>query len=202
MSSKGIHVHDNVIEFYDDEGSHRVAIVRPSALAEDVYIELPLTSGTAATETYVNNATGGLFRGLAADYTNTDATSTPADVTGMSFEVEANRTYVVEGMLVYFDDASYRCCTASFTVPSGTTCSFFTTRVRPGLPGSSSYGGWDGTSGFEQQYSGNGFTGYHGIIRTAGTGGTVQLQFTNTAGDGTEQGFRKGTYFRVIDPQG
>jgi hypothetical protein len=192
----------NLVQFFEspENGTHKVNVSAAPSLAEDYYVLLPQTSGTLATQGYVTNATGGTFLGLSSDFTNTDATSTPANVTGMSFAVEANRSYFVEGALLYSDAANYGSSAAKFSVPSGSAYRFYCVSVDDNN-NTSDFGTWLNTANRAPLFAGNNWLHFKGILTVGSTAGTVQLQLVNTSGDGTLQGFRTGSFIRVIDPQ-
>lgn len=156
-----------------------------------------------ATYNFLTNAatSGGTYYKLSEDFTNTDATSTPENVTGMAFAVEADSVYYVEGALLWYDDAAYGSGKVTLNVPSGTTWDF----IEQSLTSSGTIGNdaWmdnydnGGVGNMNQTNSGNTYNTFKGIVVTSSTAGTVQLQFINTAGDGTEQGLRKGSFIRV-----
>ena len=140
---------------------------------------------------------GGTTYKLAEDFTNTDATSTPENVTGMSFTVEASRSYYVEGCLLYFDNDNYGSAAAKFTVPSGATYRLYCVSVDDSA-NTSDFGTWLNSANRAPLYAGNNWLHFKGMLVTSSTAGTVQLQLVNTAGDGTEQGFRKGSFIKVV----
>lgn len=198
MSDKHIQESHGGLEFYDDEGVHRVMLKRTNDLSSDVYVNLPSESGTLATQEYVAENGGGEgtspLRVFVLD-TVVDITNNDEFVDVLSASVEANSIYHVEGYCRSFSAAG---SDLILSLPSGAT---FTGSYMAVAGGSASAAYWDGTRITGQSYGDGATIKFSGVVDTAGTAGNFKLRACQTVADPTTTEIPVGTYITITKAQ-
>ena len=111
------------LEFYEDSGPNRIIIKRQETLANEVYLDLPTSDGTLATQEYVTANTGGssvagVYLASFEDRTSTETLST---LTGMTLDLDASSLYRIDIMLSVLSQGTALNSRFSVTATAGTT---------------------------------------------------------------------------------
>lgn len=200
MSDKHIQESHGGLEFYDDEGVHRVMLKRTNDLSSDVYVNLPSESGTLATQEYVAENGGGEgtspLRVFVLD-TVVDITNNDEFVDVLSASVEASSTYYVEGYIRGIDAVDVDLI---LSYPSGAEWSGVYHRVN--LMTGAVVAFWDGTrltaTDFGKDNVGIKFSG---VLTVASTAGNFKLRACQTVADPTTTEIPVGTYITITKAQ-
>lgn len=115
---------------------------------------------------------------LGSDVSN--STTTLADATGLSFSLDANSLYIVEGYIVWDTSATANGIKIACTVPSGATINagHFITDAATGTPDSNSWNANDvATATSASPFTTGNLGKVNAICKTSSTSGTWQLRF-------------------------